>query len=159
MTKRMLLLTGTLLSACAWIAPSHSAEYPTGDGKVQTQAVSSRKATYCGSGSTCTVTVTVDASCGVTVDPYVFVVGGTMRPVTITWKIDGNAAFHKTNTTYDGIYFKELEGQKQFHVVKAGPSEIMFTDHGHAGIYHYGVKVVQGGQDCLPLDPTGVNDM
>ncbi len=153
MTKKSWLLAAALVSACACVPPVPSMQ-AIGGKDVQVQRLNTRKADYCGA-SRCTVVVSVDSSCAVTVEPYALVLGGDARhEVEVTWKIDGDAQFAK-----DGIVFKESEGRNVFTLKQAGRDKFVFHDSGDNGIYHYGVKVVQGGHACPALDPTGINDM
>lgn len=152
MTNKPLLLAALLLTACAAMTSpgggSGGKPHP-----IQFQDPSVRRASYCHL-HTCDVTVTVDANCHVTVDPYVLVIGGASPPFTIRWKLDGNASFAR-----DGVWFKEAEGQNVFRLLEGHERSYIFQDLGKAGIYHYGVQVEQGGKACPILDPTGVNDI
>lgn len=153
MTNKPLLLAAMLLAACA--AMTNPGGSPGGKGHPsQLQDPSLRRAGYCHLRN-CEVTVTVDASCHVTVEPYALVMGGSAPPITVVWKLNGNASFPASG----GIWFKDAAGRRVFVQRAAGPRSYVFQNSGEKGVYHYGVQVEQGGKPCPILDPIGVNDI
>jgi hypothetical protein len=152
MTKNALrlLLAAPLLSACALMPEG------VGGGRhpMQIQPPAKRLASYCHLQS-CDVTVTVDANCLVTANPYTLVIGGGHGPFTVVWKLNGpGAAFASGN----GIVF-EPGAAGVFTKVQGGSQSYVFQNTGTKGIYHYVVNVVQDGTACPTLDPTDVNDL
>jgi hypothetical protein len=159
--NKALVFVPALLCACASMTsgdPATAAERTSMQRGIQIQSVETRQANYCGYENTCNVTVKVDKDCVVTADPYAFVVGGTARPVTLVWRLEGPQG---AKFAGDGVYFKEEDGRRVFKRVSGGPgsAEEVFRDGGVKGIYHYTVTVSVGGRTCDTLDPTGINDM
>ena len=156
----------TLLIACALAVSAHThaggnepprsastkttATAPTkpyGGGQVQAHAT--RSAELC-QRQECVLEVTVD-KCVVQVTPYVIVMTGR-APVKMVWRIRGG------EFAANPIRFKEPEARKVFERASASPREVVFDNNKRNGIWHYGIKVTDGGKECPELDPTGVND-
>lgn len=147
MTKKILLLAATLLSACALVPDGH--RHPT-----QIQPPERRQAAYCAA-QTCPVRITVDANCVVSADPFVLVMGGSRPPITVVWTVSGPDASFADG---DGIVF-DPNGAGVFTKRAGGQQSYVFQNGGTNGSYHYVVNVRQGGRACPTLDPTGVNEM
>lgn len=143
-----LSLSGAAHAGGAETAGSRPASGKKPGGQVQAHAT--RTAELCQK-QECVLDVTV-SKCVVEVKPYVIVMTGK-APVKMVWRIKGGE-FAK-----DPIRFKEAEARRIFTRASASGQEVVFNNNKKNGIWHYGIRVTEGGQECPELDPTGVNDM
>lgn len=121
----------------------------------QTQPPSSQNASTC-RGQSCEITVNV-SGCVVSVDPYFVIMTGRPGPVTMTWKIKGNA-----NATLPpgAIRWKDAGASQVFQPGPGGGPQtaVAINNMSRKGVFNYGVTVMNGPTKCEELDPTGIND-
>jgi hypothetical protein len=133
------------LAGCAGIEPRGG----------QTQPPASQNASTC-RGQHCEITVNVDG-CVVSVDPYVLIMNSRSGPVTMTWRISGNA-----NATFPpgAIRWKDAGAFQVFQPGPGGPrTAVAINNMSQMRVFHYGVTVMNGPTRCDELDPTGINTM
>lgn len=133
------------LAGCAGVQPRGG----------QTQPPASQNASTC-RGQHCEIIVNVDG-CVVSVDPYVLIMTSLSGPVTMTWKIKGNA-----NATFpaDAIRWKDAGALEVFKPGLGGHrTAVAINNMSQMRAFHYGVTVMNGPTRCDELDPTGINTM
>lgn len=150
--RKKALLPIVLLLATAGCACIRGSEIPVVTG--QRQAVEKRGAHFCPR-DRCTVTVTVDENCTVSVDPYYLVMAGK-EDMKIVWRIDGPGTFAP-----NPIRWKQAAAGEVFKFSRAESSatQITFTNRRTIGLFNYAVTVRRGDKTCPELDPTAINDM
>lgn len=143
----ILAACGLVLGSCAWW-----------EGHAQGHGGAS-KAVVCKE-KTCHVAVTVTA-CKITVEPDVLGISKTVRDVDIVWEIKSPGAVFVRE---DPIFFKPKDREaalKQFsRATWLDEKRYRMRDaNSGPGQYYYGVKVIDKGTTCPPLDPSVVNEM
>jgi hypothetical protein len=140
-----------LLSSCAWwnehvVAQGTSA--PRGEKR-------------CEKGIACEATVTVK-DCNITVSVDTIVVVRDNKDVVITWRLKDSPG---VKFAKDGIFFKAESlraAERQFRRVESKSPEDTFQwrdANTEPGKFKYGVKVIENGKECPPLDPIIINDI
>ena len=109
----------------------------------------------------CKVAVRV-AACTITVDPEWLGVARGNRDVAIVWEIRNSPGV--TFAKEGPIFFKERDREpaaRQFSKPQPmGDTTYRWTMANNSpGVFHYGIRVVDNGRACPPLDPTIVADM
>jgi hypothetical protein len=109
----------------------------------------------------CVVAVQV-AACAIRVNPDWLGVAKGNRDVEIVWEIRNSPGV--TFAKEDPIFFKDRYREaaaRQFREPKAlSDTKYRWQNANSApGVYHYGVRVVDNGRACPPLDPVIVDEM
>jgi hypothetical protein len=109
----------------------------------------------------CLVTVRV-AKCDITVEPEWLGVAKGNRNAEIVWEIRDSPGV--TFTKDEPIFFKKEDVEaaaRQFSEPKVlGPTKYRWLNTNSApGTYHYGVRVIDNGKTCPPLDPIIIDEM
>ena len=109
----------------------------------------------------CNVAVQV-TKCTITVDPEWLGIAKGNRNVEIIWEIHGSPGV--VFAEKDPVFFKPEDREaaaKAFREPKANsPTKYRWLNlNSGPGIYHYGVRVVDNGKACPPLDPVVIDEM
>jgi hypothetical protein len=109
----------------------------------------------------CSVAVRVVA-CAITVEPEWLGVAKGNRDVEIIWEIRDSPGV--TFAKDEPVFFKPQDREsagKQFSSPKpySGTRYRWLNANNAPGVYHYGLRVVDNGKACPPLDPIIIDEM
>jgi hypothetical protein len=151
------LCTAFLLSSCAWwnqVTGGNDSTSSNGPGR----GIAGEK--HCKKGDDCGADVFVK-DCVITVSVDKLIVARDNKDVFITWTLKDSPG---VKFAKDGIFFKPESARaavKQFTRVESRSDDVFVWKDANTepGTFKYGVKVIENGKACPPLDPIIINDI